>query len=265
MEEIQSSHTPTTETIAIPEGKVYKERAIYSGTFLGGPLVAGYMMASNYKVFGESEKAKRAWFWSIIVTALLFGIILFLPDKILDKIPSRLAQLIYAPIAYFLVKRYQEAQITTHVNAGGKKYTWGRTILVSLVGTIFTVLPLFYFAVLTASPVKYDSTKTYIIGSAQNNISYNSYNISTSEVDAIAGVVIKTGYFNSEKAVSLSVRKDNAIYEITAICSDAVKLNPAVLPAYVAWQKQLQDYIYDHKIVLILCIDDFGNEYKRLD
>jgi len=39
-------------------GKIYKAKEIYVGTFLGGPLVAGYTIAENFKIFGEIDKAK---------------------------------------------------------------------------------------------------------------------------------------------------------------------------------------------------------------
>ncbi len=29
--------------------KIYKDKAIWVGTFLGGPLVAGYFFSKNYK------------------------------------------------------------------------------------------------------------------------------------------------------------------------------------------------------------------------
>lgn len=42
----------TNETV-----KIYKDRAIWAGTFLGGPLVAGYLIAENFKVFNEKKRA----------------------------------------------------------------------------------------------------------------------------------------------------------------------------------------------------------------
>ena len=47
--------------------KIYKERAIRVGTFLGRPLVAGSLIAENFKVFNQPAKAKIAWIYSIIL------------------------------------------------------------------------------------------------------------------------------------------------------------------------------------------------------
>src|SRR4051812_27203146 len=52
---------PTTIT-----NKVYKESAILIATLFGGPLVAGYLMAENFKQLGEPHKVKKTWLWTIV-------------------------------------------------------------------------------------------------------------------------------------------------------------------------------------------------------
>lgn len=42
----------------IPTFKLYKDKAIYLGTFIGGPLVAGYLIAENFKQLGQLGKVK---------------------------------------------------------------------------------------------------------------------------------------------------------------------------------------------------------------
>jgi len=97
--------------------KIYKEKAIWVGTFLGGPLVAGYLISENFKVFDQHEKARKAWIYSIIVTAIVFGGVFLIPDNV--KVPNQIIPLIYTFIAYQFVQIYQKAKITTHINAGG--------------------------------------------------------------------------------------------------------------------------------------------------
>ena len=57
----------------IPEYKLYNGRAIYIGTFLGGPLVAGYLAAENFKRFGQPDKVRTAWVVAIIATVVIVG------------------------------------------------------------------------------------------------------------------------------------------------------------------------------------------------
>ena len=126
--------------------KIYKEKAIWVGTFLGGPLVAGYLISENFKVFDQQEKARKAWIYSIIVTAIVFGGVFLIPDNV--KVPNQIIPLIYTFIAYQFVQIYQKAKIMTHINAGGQVYSWWRTIGVALIGLLITVIIVFSIAML---------------------------------------------------------------------------------------------------------------------
>jgi hypothetical protein len=59
---------------APPEFKLYKENAIVGATFLGGPLVAGYLAAENFKQLEQPAKARTAW----IIAILFFWSLFFL-------------------------------------------------------------------------------------------------------------------------------------------------------------------------------------------
>ncbi|MGB3453203.1 MAG: hypothetical protein WBA59_05210 [Moheibacter sp.] len=65
-------------TEQIQKNKIYKDKAIWVGTFLGGPLVAGYYIAENFKAFNDSKKAKKTWFFAILSTIAIFGIVFFI-------------------------------------------------------------------------------------------------------------------------------------------------------------------------------------------
>jgi len=73
--------------------------------FLGGPLVAGYFISENFKVFDDERKARNTILISIVFTVFLFSLIFLIPQNI--KIPNQIIPLIYTGIAYFLVQHYQ--------------------------------------------------------------------------------------------------------------------------------------------------------------
>ncbi|HEY2722089.1 MAG TPA: hypothetical protein VGI82_10215, partial [Chitinophagaceae bacterium] len=64
-----------------PANKLYSENAIRVGTFLGGPLVAGYLIADNYKQLGQMEKVRTTWILSIFATVVIFVIAFLMPEK----------------------------------------------------------------------------------------------------------------------------------------------------------------------------------------
>ena len=133
-----------TDNVTFGSGKIYEEWNIYVATFLGGPLVGGYMLANNFKCFGDRKKMKLTWIIAVSIL-LLISIISFLEELYELYIPYLLMPLGSSILAYIFAKYYQEKQINRHLDKRGDYYGWGRTILVSLIGGAFTVLILILF------------------------------------------------------------------------------------------------------------------------
>jgi uncharacterized membrane protein HdeD (DUF308 family) len=130
----------------IPSQKIFSEKAVRVGTFLGGPLIAGYLLAENFKVFDQNEKAKNTWIISIISTIIVFAGPFVIPGS--DKIPNQVIPIAYTILVSYLVHKYQGTQIEFHVKSGGQTFGWWRVIVISIIGLIITVLSiLFYFTV----------------------------------------------------------------------------------------------------------------------
>lgn len=124
--------------IEIPTQKIYKQRAISVGAFLGGPLVAGYFIAENFKAFEENEKAKKTWIIAIIVTVLVFGFAFLIPDDV--TIPNQIIPILYTGIAYYMTQHFQGEKIKEHIENGGVYFNWWRTIGVGFIGLFITIL-----------------------------------------------------------------------------------------------------------------------------
>jgi len=131
--------------------RIYKDRAIWVATYLGGPLVAGYLIAENFKAFNETGKAKKTWIYTIIGTIVIFGGIFSIPEDILESIPRYFIPLVYTAIAYGFVKHFQEKNISAFIALGGKPFSWWRTIAVSLIGLLITIVFIFIFAFITVN------------------------------------------------------------------------------------------------------------------
>ena len=126
---------------------IYKERAIWLGTFLGGPLVAGYLMAENFKVFDEEHKARTTWTYAIIAMVAILGIIFFIPG--VEKIPSFVFPIVYAGVTNVLVQSHQHAKIEEHITNGGPVYSTWRAIGFGLIGAIIISLPILVVFIFT--------------------------------------------------------------------------------------------------------------------
>ena len=116
--------------------KIYKTNAIRVATFLGGPIVSGYLIAENFKALGQDRQARITWIVTVLFTAVILAISLLVPG--VDRM-RMLMPLLYSFAAYYLVDYFQRDSIKAHVSEGGEEFGWGRVIVVSLIGLAFTV------------------------------------------------------------------------------------------------------------------------------
>jgi hypothetical protein len=124
-----------------PKKTIYTQNSIWGGSLLGGPMVAGYIIARNFKAFGESNKAWATWIITLGVTALIFAFAL-LSDTTWKGLP-----IVYTTIAYGLIGHYQGAKIAAHIKAGGATHGYLNIIGVSIVGLVITLIPLIVIGV----------------------------------------------------------------------------------------------------------------------
>lgn len=244
-------------------GKIYKDREIWVGTLLGGSLAAGYMVAANYKAFGETDKVRKTWFVTIAATVFLFYISLFAPY--LDRIPNQLFSLVCAGIIVVLAQIYQGEKIRSHIRAGGQIQSWWKTLGVALVGLIITLLMFVGMAyVVTAVEELNQTSKTY--GERQHEIYYNKSNISESEVDKIADAAIESNlFFNTEGKWYAYARKVNTDYEISVSLNRAA-LNDADLTKFFKEERDIMQARFpNNKIIINLVEGDFSKVEKRIE
>lgn len=246
----------------IPTGKIYTEKAIQSGTFLGGPLVAGYFMAENFKTFGDFKNAKKTWIIAILSTIVIFGLIFFIPENI--KIPNVIFPLIYMMIAGYLTKKYQEQKINEHLKNGGEKFNGWRTAGVSLIGCAVTVGAILSISLLNeaGSGTLTESTKTY--GSVNNEIVYQN-NINENEADQIANSFEKTGFFDNSLTKYIYLEKIDNNYEVSISCNESIETDLTAYQSFVQLRKDMQNDFSKNKIILKLVVNDLDNVVKRIE
>jgi len=130
-----------------PEFKLYSDRAVYVGTFIGGPLVAGYLAAENFKQLGEQDKVKYAWLIAIAATIIIFAAIFLIPG--IENVPRLVIPLAYTLVAQLLIKRYQGDAIKAHIEKGGALYSVWRSVLVGIIGLVILVAIVFVIVLST--------------------------------------------------------------------------------------------------------------------
>lgn len=127
-----------------PNFKLYSARAIFGGTFLGGPLAAGYLIATNFKNLGQFQKSRIAWVIAIFVTLIIIAIPFWVPN--FEKMPKFALPLIYTFSTQFIVQKFQGELIKTHIEEGGDLFSAWRVLLVGVIG-LFVLVFLILFVV----------------------------------------------------------------------------------------------------------------------
>jgi len=103
--------------ISTSTNRIYTERAIWLGTFLGGPITGGYFIAENFKTFHDKTNVVKTWVGTIVISLLLIASTLFIPAT--DKIPGVTYAFVYTFIASLVVKHYQQTKIAQFLSEGG--------------------------------------------------------------------------------------------------------------------------------------------------
>jgi hypothetical protein len=228
------------------------------GTFLGGPLVAGYLIAENFKSFSDPDQAKKTWIYAIIATIVIFGGIFLIPDTV--KIPNQIIPLIYTGIAYYLVQHFQGQKITAYINAGGQIYSWWRTIGVGLIGLAITLIPIFGVAYVSNSAT---TTKSY--GIMKHEIDFDKSNIKESEVDKLANGFTKATFFDDAATKYVYAKKVGDNYELSISCNKSITSSPEALTPFIQLRTDMQTLFPNNKIIFNLVVDNLDNVVKRLE
>lgn len=246
----------------ISKRKIFKDKTFWVGTFLGGPLVAGYLFSENFKTLGQPEKVKPTWIITIIATIVIFGGIFLIPENI--NIPNQIIPIAYSAIAFGLFKKFQEVKSNEHINSGGLIHSWWRVIVVGLIGLLITVLPI--FAVVLASDTIEQAnitTKTYGLN-IKHEITFDETNISKQDVDKIAEGFRETGFFDLSIAKYVYAVKSKDKYEISISVIEGIVNDNDALQPFIDLRTQMDDYFPNNTIEFKLTVGYLDNVVKVL-
>jgi uncharacterized membrane protein len=123
----------------IPTKKLYKPMGIYIATFFGGPLVAGYLISSNYKALNEKQNVTKTWIFTILGTVLIVFLSYLIAFRSTIHIPGFLLPLIYSTVTYNIVNLLQKQKIAAYISAGGQFHPSSLVFLVTVIGLVITV------------------------------------------------------------------------------------------------------------------------------
>jgi hypothetical protein len=242
--------------------KVYDSIAVAVGTFIGGPLAAGYFIAENFKVFNQSGKAGKTWIAAVAAMILIFCAVIFVPENVTVLNPVVL--LIIAVIVWFLAVRFQGKNISAHISSGGQLYNWWRTLAVALASLAVTIIFILGIALLLDVFTKSSVTfKTY--GVMKNEIAFDKNNLSEIEVDELGDAFINASYFNESGTKFVFAKKLKEGFELSLAVPDSLAVDSTAMRLFRKLKIDMQGSFPDKKIGVNLVVGDLKNVIKHIE
>lgn len=116
------------------DGKLYTIKAICFGTFLGGPLVGGYLISENYKTLKMSYHLKMTYIYTIIIFFVLLNITWYLFPRMQNTLIF--VPLFYTTMACIVSNKLQKTYINNYKQLGVKFHNWYNIILPIIISLI---------------------------------------------------------------------------------------------------------------------------------
>lgn len=261
----------------IPTGTIYEDKALWPGTFIGGPLVAGYIIAENFEAFDEHGNAVATWIITILSTLFIF-VISYSATMVAQKAIFG----VYSAVAYMLLRYHQGERIDAHIRAGGATHSWPKVFGVSVFGALISLIPTLLMVAGTADtratrgpggpvvsyaeeppPIEPPTSKEY--GAVRNEIYFLRSNISEEEIDMLAAALTKTGFLKGAPQKFLYIKKLGENYEIYISCNSTVETDPNAYKEFVPVWKRMQKLLPGKKIVFNLAVGTIDNVAKRIE
>lgn len=263
--------------------KVYSQKGITLGAFLGGPIAAGYFLIENYKSLDNKAVVNKAWGITIISTIIYYVLAYFLKEVVgVSTVPLFVTCVVGAGQIF---KQIQAKDIEVHLQQGGDLHSNWRVAgigLLFLFGTVF-ILGAGLMAYEVQSPIimpppaelirptiparnttsssghlmksVVNSLESKSYGDAAHVIVYNNFFFSELKIDTISEKLTALGFFDdNQKQVYLE--KVLFDYEFSIIDASADITTEKTSLEYENLRANMEAFLKDGKVRILLMDED---------
>lgn len=203
--------------------KIFTKKSILFATFLGGPLVAGFLISKNYKVFGKYETAQKALIISIVCTIVLFLGLFLIPSNIIDKLPNTLIPFVYTGIIALIINKYQDNLINEYLAKGGPKASNWIAAGYSFVGLIILLLFIIPIAISLPHSGYEKESKVY------NKVLLHSSKKLDNEIsEKIIAAIRQADYMDVNQESDLFLNEENNEYILKFVLTNFASLSDSI-------------------------------------
>jgi hypothetical protein len=119
---------PTAIPAAVGLGLLYSPIQIAVASFIGSPVAAAWLASANYRVLGQTSRARKTIVWGFVTTLALLALAATLPMRKPEAIT-----LVGATLAIRGLADWQfSGAIEHHEEAGGGLGSWWRVVAIGM-------------------------------------------------------------------------------------------------------------------------------------
>lgn len=217
--------------------RIYNSRQIQAACIIGSPIVAGLLIAHNFRKFGNNQKSLLWIVLGIVWTGLLIGLGSLLPERLASS-TGMVVTFINGALIYQIVNKIQGDKINEHFeNDGDKGSNW------IVAGMIICVVAIFAIPMIMLNNLaQIDNYNRQAFG--KNGVYFNQ-EMNINEVNKLGGVLSRVDYFNAESVAEVIFLSNDSAYELKLII-DKSAVTDSTFNVYV---KELFNHIngYDFR------------------
>jgi hypothetical protein len=244
--------------------KIFTNKAISAATFFGGPIAAGFLIAKNYKVFGNNNAARNSIFIGILFTLLLLVGLLMLPENVVDKIPQPALPAIYTAVIALLVERLQGKKIEDFLSNNGQKASNWQTAGYGFAGLLLIIV---FLVISTLSIPLSRYPKTIKI---ENNVTLHyERKLDENKTQRLSQFIKQSGFMKGSKGADLLFSKESGCYVLKFIVADKTVISDSnVISNFNRFEKKMTYNLNFEKPIQIRFTDptlQYNYELKEID
>lgn len=228
------------------DNPLYTIITIGVATFLIGPVVAVYMLYSNFKNLHQERAARNTLMIGVLIILILLGLFYYASPEQMAKIPNSVYNISFMAIATAIAIYYQGEVIKKHLESGGKKASLLKTIGVSLIALIITI-GLILPALLPGLFAEPFTGEKYSFGITNNAIYYEG-DIDTVTLDEVSKALTDFGYFDDTQQSFMKIEKKDNEYLLYLPVLPEFWEDKNVINTYIEIKEGLQDEIFNQPI-----------------
>ena len=242
-----------------PSPKIYSELRMMVGVGLGGPLAAAIYLVRTLRAF---EKPNIAVALAVILPLALLGLSFASPFvPALDRLPDPFFYLLQFGILLGFTRGYFLTELRTHLNEYKPVYSWGNTLLVSVISLLGTLL-LFVPLILLSS--NYDPRMKATYGNLKHEIYYDPLNITEPEIRRMGAALTTVVFFDEANQKFVEVSKSSNSYIISMYFSQEAN-QPETIESYRELRTEVQKEFPAHRIMIDMLVDSPATRIARLE